>query len=71
MANVPSRKLNFTGVVVYDATGPQKETITSLLRGLGIRSPEEEKLMTSGEAGRLIRRLQAQMRAKERKLKGR
>lgn len=59
------------GIVDYDATGPQKRKITGLSMGLGIKDPIEERQMTFGEAGRLIRRLGAQMRARRRKLKGR
>ena len=55
-------------MVEFDATGPQKNKITTLSMALGLKETTEEKPMTSGEAGRLIRdlysRLQAQNRLK-------
>jgi len=54
-------------VVNYDATARQKAAITKLCVSLGIKTPIEEKPMTSGEAGRLYRELYARLRA-QRKL---
>lgn len=51
-------------MVYYDATGPQKRAITKLSASLGIKEPIEEKPMTSGEAGKLIRKLYAKLRAR-------
>lgn len=65
------RSFKVPTVVEYDATGPQKRAITRLSMALGISEPIEEKLMTSGEAGRLIRRLYSQLRARKKLVRGR
>lgn len=46
-----------------DYTAAQGIAITKLCMALGIKEPLEEKPMTKGEAGRLIRELAAQCRA--------
>lgn len=51
-------------MVDYDATGVQKAKITKLSIALGIREHIEEKSMTSGEAGRLVRELYARLKAR-------
>lgn len=56
-------------MVDYDATGPQKRAITRLCMALGISEPIEEKQMTSGEAGRLIRELYAKTRLPGKRVK--
>jgi len=48
----------------FDATMRQKTKIAQLCMALGIREPLEEKPMTLGEAGRLIRELQADLKGK-------
>ena len=55
----------------YDATGPQKRAITKLAMALGVKELTEEEPMTSGDAGKLIRKLYSQLRVKNssRKLK--
>lgn len=63
MEKLPSNIFN--GVPDYDATGRQKRAITKLCMAQGIREPIEEKLMTLGVAGRLIRELYAKLRVKE------
>lgn len=57
-------------MVEFDATGPQKHAITKLSRALGVQELTEEKPMTSGEAGRLIRDLYARLRLRKRKQGG-
>lgn len=49
-----------------DATARQKLFITRLCMALGITEPLEEKPMTMGQAGELIRRLQDELRAQRR-----
>jgi len=51
-------------VEIYDATGPQKREIARLSAALGESEPIEEKQMTSGEAGRLVRQLYARLKAR-------
>ena len=63
MEKLPSRVLR--GTPIYDASGSQKYKITKLLRALGEREPIEEKSMSIGEAGRLIRELYSRLRAKK------
>ena len=58
-------------MVEFDATGPQKREITRLNVYLGIREPIEEKPMTSGEAGRMIRDLYSRLKLRRRSKKGR
>lgn len=53
------------GVYAYDATIRQKAAITKWCMILGITEPVEEKPMSMGVAGELIRKLAAQ--AKEAK----
>lgn len=53
-------------MVESDATGPQKHKITTLSMALGLKEPTEEKPMTSGEAGRLIRDLYNRLRYQNR-----
>ena len=55
-------------MVDYNATGRQKRAITKFCIALGIREPVEEKPMTSGEAGRLIRELYAELRTSKQKV---
>jgi len=57
-----TRLPDFSNVVEYDATSGQVESITKLCRALGIKSPLEEKKMTFGEAGRLVRKLSIQLK---------
>jgi len=54
-----------------EATSNQVRTIAKLSMALGIKAPIEEKKMTFGEAGFLVRNLYAQLRAKNRSLKRR
>jgi len=56
----------FSNVVEYDATAAQKIKIGKLSRLLGIKDYIEEAQMTKGEAGRLVRQLYSQLRAKNR-----
>ena len=53
-------------MVEFDATGPQKHKITTLSMALGLKEPTEEKPMTFGEAGRLIRDLYARLQSQNR-----
>ena len=53
-------------MVEDDATGPQKNKITTLSMALGIKETTEEKSMTSGEAGKLIRELYNKLQAQNR-----
>lgn len=52
-----------------DYTAAQAVAIVKLCLALGIKEPLEERPMTKGEAGRLIRELAGRLRA-ERKLYG-
>ena len=47
--------------MAYDATPRQKRTIALLCMALGIKERLEERPMSKGEAGRLIRELQDQL----------
>lgn len=47
----------------FPATARQKLLITRLCVALGIKEPIEEEPMTMGIAGKLIRKLQAQVRS--------
>lgn len=55
-------------MVDYDATGPQKRAIAKLYQSLGVSEPIEEKQMTSGEAGCLVRSLYSRARSSKRAL---
>ena len=50
--------------MAYDATPRQKRTIALLCMALGIKEHLEERPMSKGEAGRLIRELQDQLALK-------
>lgn len=54
-----------TGVYLQqaDATPRQKQAIASLCRALGIKDEVEQRPMTSGAAGKLVRELTNQMKA--------
>lgn len=49
------------------ATAIQLSTITRMAMALRIKSPIEEKPMSMAEAGRIIRELEAELKAKRRK----
>ena len=53
-------------MVEYDATGPQKHAIARLKMALRESDPVEEQQMTSGTAGKLIRKLYARLKARGR-----
>lgn len=53
------------GVYEYDATVGQKRKITQLCMALGISEPTEEKPMSFGVAGHLIRMMLMELRGKE------
>ena len=53
-------------MVEFDATGPQKHKITTLSMALGLKEPTEEKPMTFGEAGKLIRELYGKLQSQNR-----
>jgi len=48
---------------MFDATAKQKILITRLCMALGIREPLEEKSMSKGEAGGMIRELLGELKA--------
>lgn len=66
MTNLPSNSNPFGGVVVYDATAAQKIKIGKMARLLGIKEQIEDRPMTKGEAGRLLRELYTQLNYKNR-----
>jgi len=54
---------------IRPASPEQKKKIAQLCMALKIREPMEENKMTSGEAGRLIRKMLEELKARRRPLR--